>query len=40
MRPGSDEYVREMGTVIAVLAARQRLEAERAETAEKGTGAR
>lgn len=35
MRPGTEEYVREMRTVIAVLAARQRQEVERSEQAEK-----
>jgi hypothetical protein len=40
MRPGTQEYMREMQTVVAVLGARQRQEAKRAEQAAKEAGAR
>ena len=40
MQPGTEEYVREMQTVVAVLGARQRQEAKRAEQAAKGAGTR
>jgi hypothetical protein len=40
MRPGTEEYMREMQTVVAVLGARQRQEAKRAEQAAKEAGAR